>query len=46
MRKISAGIIGFGNIGKKRFDALRKLRNLVDIKIICEKKKNKKSKKN
>ncbi len=45
MRKISAGIIGFGNIGKKRFDALRKLRNLVDIKIICEKKKIKKVKK-
>ncbi len=45
MRKISIGIIGFGNIGKKRFDALNKLRNLAEVKIICEKNKiNKKFK--
>ena len=42
MRKIAIGIIGFGNIGKKRFEALRKLKHLADIKIICEKKKIKK----
>ena len=46
MRKISIGIIGFGNIGKKRLDALNKLEDLAEVKIICEKKKiNKKFKK-
>ena len=46
MRKISIGIIGFGNIGKKRFDALNKLKDLAEVKIICEKNKiNKKFKK-
>lgn len=39
MKKILIGIIGFGNIGKKRLDAINKLKNLAEVKIICEKKK-------
>ena len=46
MKKISVGIIGFGNIGKKRFDSLYKFKRLVDVKVICEKNKTKKSFKN
>tara|TARA_B100000745_G_C20138419_1_gene390236 strand:- start:861 stop:1808 length:948 start_codon:yes stop_codon:yes gene_type:complete len=46
MKKILIGIIGFGNIGKKRLDAINKLNNLAEVKIICEKRKiNKKFKK-
>lgn len=36
--KISIGIIGFGNIGKKRFEALIKLKNLAEVKVICDSK--------
>ena len=36
--KISIGIIGFGNIGKKRFEALLKLKNLAEVKVICDNK--------
>ncbi len=39
MKKILIGIIGFGNIGKKRLEALTKLNKLAEVKIICEKKK-------
>lgn len=39
MKKISVGIIGYGNIGKKRLEALNSLNNLAEVKIICEKKK-------
>ncbi len=42
MKKISIGIIGFGNIGKKRLFSLNKLQNLAQVKVICEKKKIKK----
>ena len=40
MKKILIGIIGFGNIGRKRLEAINKLNNLAEVKIICEKKKN------
>lgn len=46
MKKISVGIIGFGNIGKKRLDSLYKLKRIVDVKVICEKNKIEKSFKN
>jgi predicted dehydrogenase len=39
MKKILIGIIGFGNIGKKRLEALDNLSNFAEVKIICEKKK-------
>ena len=40
MKTIKVGIIGFGNIGKKRFGALRNLRDPnISILFICEKKK-------
>lgn len=46
MKKISVGIIGYGNIGKKRLEALNSLNKLAEVKIICEKKKiNKKFRK-
>ena len=37
MKKILIGIIGFGNIGKKRFNALTKLKRFAEVKVICEK---------
>lgn len=40
MSKILVGIIGFGNIGKKRLDSVYKLNKLAEVKVICEKKKN------
>ena len=46
MKKISVGIIGFGNIGKKRLDSLYKLKKIVDVKVICEKNKIEKNFKN
>ena len=39
MSKILVGIIGFGNIGKKRLDSIYKLNKLAEVKVICEKKK-------
>ena len=40
MKIIKVGIIGFGNVGKKRFDALRKLKSSnISITFICENKK-------
>jgi len=45
MKKILVGIIGYGNIGRKRLDAIKKLKNIAEVKVICEKKKiNKKFK--
>ncbi len=46
MKKILIGIIGFGNIGKKRLEAINKLKKLAEVKIICEKNKIKKQFKN
>ena len=42
MKKISAGIIGFG-IGQKHFEAIHNYKN-AKVKVICEKKKFKKIK--
>ena len=40
MKKVLVGIIGYGNIGKKRLDSVCKLSKLAEVKVICEKKKS------
>jgi predicted dehydrogenase len=35
--KISIGLIGYGNIGKKRLEALNQMRKIADVKVICDK---------
>tara|TARA_Y100000590_G_C15729069_1_gene1016343 strand:+ start:2314 stop:3267 length:954 start_codon:yes stop_codon:yes gene_type:complete len=41
MKKFKIGIIGFGNIGKKRFNVIKKLKKSeIEISYICDNKKN------
>lgn len=39
MKKVLVGIVGYGNIGKKRLESVYKLSKLAKVKVICEKKK-------
>ena len=47
MKKFKIGLIGFGNIGQKRFNSLRYIKNIkIQIEYIVEKKIKNKTPKN